>query len=51
MNSGSASAPSIKASKFLLAFFFPKIHFKNQSFTNNQLNQSLKFQASNITNF
>ena len=28
MNSGSASAPSIKASKFLLAFFFPKIHLK-----------------------
>jgi len=51
MNSGSASAPHIKASKFLLAFFFPKIHFKNQSLTYNQFNHSLKFQVSNVANF
>ena len=51
MNSGSASAPPIKASKFLLAFFLPKIHFKNQSLTYNQFNHSLKFQVSNVANF
>ena len=51
MNSGLASAPPIKASKFLLAFFFPKIHFKNQSLTYNQFNHSLKFQVSNVANF
>lgn len=51
MNSGSASAPPIKASKFLLAFFFPKIHLKNQLLIYNQLNHSPKFQTSNIANF
>lgn len=51
MNSGSASAPSIKASKFLLAFFFTKTQLKNQSLTNHLFGSSLKFQTSNIANF
>lgn len=45
MNSGSASAPYIKASNFLLAFSFPKTYLKNQILTYNQPNLSLKFQA------
>lgn len=50
MNSGSASAPPIKASKFLLAFYFLK--FTSKSITYQLLiNLSLQFKASNIANF